>query len=251
MALAPPVACATERGSLQLSDLSPHLQAFSRAPSGDHRAEIGSADKLLPFESGPPVILHQISACSAFRILVFNFFFLTLRLLPLPPKHCQRWTNSCVLTLLGEGGLFPFWNSWLPHDLGSMISSRKLWFLYTVQHFLVRMGVTFSCGFLHPKQEQNSQCTINSTTFRLASTLVWRINYMATDGKAQAQSHEDPADAFGAMPTAGLVASSGSCCLILLSWEKFPYFFYKIRHAFKKVGFFSVFFCLSILSSIF
>lgn len=143
VAVSPPGSCATKRGSLRLWILP---QCFSREASGGLGEELGSGNKP-PCVWGPQLFYTDILV-NAYSVLGI-FFFLFISSSPLYGSclflsHTVKGKTICVLTLLG--GIFLLFEIQFPLAMWPQPSDefREVMILYTVQHFLVRMGVTVS-----------------------------------------------------------------------------------------------------------
>lgn len=185
VAVSPPGSCATKRGSLRLWILP---QCFSREASGGLGEELGSGNKP-PCVWGPQLFYTDIlvNAYSVLGIFFFYLFLLPHSMAAASSSHILSKVKQFVSWLSLGGSFYSLKFSFpLPCDLSPLMSSGKLWFCTLFSIFLLGWEWQ-SHGFLHPKQEQNSQCIID-TTFHFTSTLVWRIDDMATEGKIQAQA---------------------------------------------------------------
>lgn len=90
---------------------------------------------------------------------------------------------------LSLGGDFLLLELLFPGHVTSALwgAHEKGWFWRLASIFLL-LGweEQLSRGVPHPKQEWDCQRVINSTTVHFTRTLGWRVNYMVTEGMAQA-----------------------------------------------------------------
>lgn len=114
---------------------------------------------------------------------------------------------------------------------------RKVRILYSVQHFLIEMGVTFSCSFLYPKQETGCPVLLRKhhLSLRKRSDLGEKLHGYGKRGRSS--KPQAPGRCLQGNASCKTHCLSGFLLSYFAGLRGFTLFSCKLKHTFKKTSF--------------